>query len=191
MNSSCSIIGLMPCVVTADDSGSSPDTATTGPLIEESIDHIYIDTRSGAKAYVKTKRTMKHHPRRSDSVNTCKQICLNDQCISDDEGNKLELKRGQEYITTIPQGDEVTVLSSYWVKVPAEWFSGATDFTVDQPRAQDIVERIMTEHWDMAACNCWVCQAGDILGLGARDKYLPHKENYEPLPGKSLKEYYK
>lgn len=30
--------------------------------------------------------------------------------------------------------------------------------------AQEIVERIMTMHWDMAACQCWVCQEGRKAG---------------------------
>lgn len=41
--------------------------------------------------------------------------------------------------------------------------------------AQEIIERIMTMHWDMAACHCWVCDAGTALGYHAVDIYLPHK----------------
>ncbi len=40
--------------------------------------------------------------------------------------------------------------------------------------AQEIVERIMTCHWDLAACQCWICQAGDRLGFGCRAEYLQH-----------------
>lgn len=43
--------------------------------------------------------------------------------------------------------------------------------------AQEIVERIMTAHWDMVSCPCWVCQAGYELGFAARDAYLPHKHD--------------
>lgn len=43
--------------------------------------------------------------------------------------------------------------------------------------AQEIVERIMSAHWDLAACPCWVCQAGDKLGFSARDGYLPHRDD--------------
>ena len=41
--------------------------------------------------------------------------------------------------------------------------------------AEEIVERIMTEHWDMPACHCWVCEAGRKLRLHPQDRYLPHK----------------
>lgn len=41
--------------------------------------------------------------------------------------------------------------------------------------AQEIVERIMTAHWDMAACPCWVCSAGRELGFAPRDGYQLHK----------------
>ena len=40
--------------------------------------------------------------------------------------------------------------------------------------AKEIIERIMTEHWDMAACHCWVCDAGRELGYGAKVEYLSH-----------------
>ena len=51
--------------------------------------------------------------------------------------------------------------------------------------AQEIVERIMSAHWDIAACPCWICQAGYKLGFGARDGYLPHRDDNRkkyPIP---------
>lgn len=41
----------------------------------------------------------------------------------------------------------------------------------------DIVERIMSAHWDMAACRCWACQAGREQGLAPRDKWLCSKDS--------------
>ena len=43
--------------------------------------------------------------------------------------------------------------------------------------AEEIVERIMTMHWDIAACTCWICREGRKTGLACKDKYLPHKSN--------------
>ncbi len=43
--------------------------------------------------------------------------------------------------------------------------------------AKEIVERIMTQHWDMAACDCWICKEGRKAGCAPRDEYLPHKSN--------------
>ena len=40
--------------------------------------------------------------------------------------------------------------------------------------ASDIVERIMSAHWDMAACPCWVCVRGRELGLHPRGTLLSH-----------------
>jgi hypothetical protein len=37
--------------------------------------------------------------------------------------------------------------------------------------AEEIVEQIMTMHWDMAACPCWICKQGRELGLHARSGY--------------------
>jgi hypothetical protein len=36
----------------------------------------------------------------------------------------------------------------------------------------EIVERIMTMHWDMAACPCWVCVDGRAAGCRQREVYL-------------------
>lgn len=41
--------------------------------------------------------------------------------------------------------------------------------------ANEIVERIMTHHWDLTACQCWICEAGRALGFSAREEYLEHK----------------
>lgn len=41
--------------------------------------------------------------------------------------------------------------------------------------AQEVIERIMTQHWDMAMCFCWICEAGRKLGYGPQDRYLQHK----------------
>ncbi len=34
----------------------------------------------------------------------------------------------------------------------------------DIQTASDIVMQIMTMHWDMAACRCWICVAGRAAG---------------------------
>ncbi len=36
----------------------------------------------------------------------------------------------------------------------------------------EIVEQIMTQHWDMVACRCWVCESGREAGCRAREQYL-------------------
>lgn len=51
--------------------------------------------------------------------------------------------------------------------------------------AQEIVERIMTAHWDMTICPCWVCKAGNLQGFRCREHLLPHREdnrNQYPVP---------
>lgn len=46
---------------------------------------------------------------------------------------------------------------------------------------EDIVERIMTAHWDMSACRCWVCSHGRDLGLRPMGKWLHLAKKY-PVP---------
>lgn len=36
---------------------------------------------------------------------------------------------------------------------------------------EQIIERIMTQHWDLTACPCWVCVAGRAAGCRPRDGY--------------------
>lgn len=40
---------------------------------------------------------------------------------------------------------------------------------------KEIVERIMSQHWDMAQCNCWVCKNGRDADCKPREEYLRHK----------------
>ena len=55
--------------------------------------------------------------------------------------------------------------------------------------AQEVIERIMSHHWDMTACKCWICQAGRNLSYGARSEYLPHNDELKlPRVKRPLKE---
>lgn len=38
-------------------------------------------------------------------------------------------------------------------------------------KPEEIVERIMTQHWDLSACNCWICANGRAAGLSPRAQY--------------------
>jgi hypothetical protein len=40
---------------------------------------------------------------------------------------------------------------------------------------KEIVERIMTSHWDMAACQCWICRAGREADCAPRGDYLSYE----------------
>lgn len=37
---------------------------------------------------------------------------------------------------------------------------------------EGVIRQIMAMHWDMAACQCWVCVSGRSFGLAPRDDYL-------------------
>ena len=41
---------------------------------------------------------------------------------------------------------------------------------------KDIVEQIMTQHWDMKSCDCWVCVDGRKAGLRPRETHLKNKQ---------------
>lgn len=48
--------------------------------------------------------------------------------------------------------------------------------------ADDIVMMIMTQHWDISACQCWVCQAGRAAGLHPTSDFLEwRRHGYEPV----------
>lgn len=47
---------------------------------------------------------------------------------------------------------------------------------------QSIIETIMTQHWDMKACECWICQSGREAGCRPRDTYMMHKHPEKTRP---------
>jgi hypothetical protein len=49
-------------------------------------------------------------------------------------------------------------------------------------KKRDIIERIMTQHWDIAACRCWVCTAGRATGCRPRENHLDHNPGILKLP---------
>lgn len=42
-----------------------------------------------------------------------------------------------------------------------------------------MVERQMTEHWDIDACQCWFCREGRAAGCRPRGEYLLHRKAAE------------
>lgn len=58
-----------------------------------------------------------------------KRICIKDYLLEDSVGNKLELKRGHEYLTSDEDEGKVIVLTKFWVKVPTTLFAGEQKFT--------------------------------------------------------------
>lgn len=38
-----------------------------------------------------------------------------------------------------------------------------------------IIETVMTQHWDLAACPCWVCEEGREAQCRPRDIYLSYR----------------
>ena len=71
---------------------------------------------------------MSSHCTGGGEVKTFKRICIKNYIVED--GDKmLELKRGEEYITSEKRRGNVIVFSRFWGSVPATIFSGAVRFT--------------------------------------------------------------
>ena len=45
----------------------------------------------------------------------------------------------------------------------------------------EIIERIMTQHWDMVACDCWVCVEAGKGRCRPRDTYLGAERRKYPF----------
>ena len=61
---------------------------------------------------------------------TYKRICIEDWWTEDRNGQRLELKRGTEYITSKMHDDgTITVMAGYWVRTPAAIWAGSKLFT--------------------------------------------------------------
>ena len=37
------------------------------------------------------------------------------------------------------------------------------------------VDIVVTAHWDMETCHCWVCNAGRAAGCAPRERRLDHR----------------
>ena len=61
-------------------------------------------------------------------MRTLKRICVQDHTIIDGD-KRLDLKRGEEYITSVERDEKVTVYSTYWAEAPSSLFAGAQVFT--------------------------------------------------------------
>jgi hypothetical protein len=44
--------------------------------------------------------------------------------------------------------------------------------------ARQIVEKIMTMHWDLAACPCWICKVGNAVGCRPREEHLGWRNKF-------------
>ena len=47
---------------------------------------------------------------------------------------------------------------------------------------REIIERIMTQHWDMASCPCWICVEGREVGCRPREMYQAYKHPEQRRP---------
>ena len=58
--------------------------------------------------------------------------------------------------------------------------------------AQEVIERIMSAHWDMTVCPCWICRAGRRLGYAPREEYMPRQnQNRKKYPAPSGEEFWR
>lgn len=62
-------------------------------------------------------------------MTTYKRICIEDFTREDSIGQKLELKRGTEYITSEEENGNVAVFTTFWESVPVALFAGEKRFT--------------------------------------------------------------
>jgi len=52
---------------------------------------------------------------------------------------------------------------------------------------KEILERIMTAHWDMKRCDCWICSNARKAGLRPIVEYSSEKLRYAVPPMDDLK----
>ena len=45
--------------------------------------------------------------------------------------------------------------------------------------APEIVQQVMTMHWDIMSCRCWVCVAGRENGLHPNEAFLDWRGKFE------------
>lgn len=62
-------------------------------------------------------------------MKTWHRICIRDAVMEAENGDRQEIKRGQEYLTSAEKNGMVTVFSKFWVPFPVEYFAGEIPFT--------------------------------------------------------------
>ena len=65
----------------------------------------------------------------NETMRTFKRICIKDYELEAQNGDRLELERGHEYITSDEENGKVVVFTNFWVGVPADLFAGSVQFT--------------------------------------------------------------
>lgn len=46
-------------------------------------------------------------------------------------------------------------------------------------KPKEIIERIMTSHYDLACCNCWICKEGRKAKCHPRTIYPLHPKEFQ------------
>lgn len=63
-------------------------------------------------------------------MRTFRRVCITDYVLEAANGDRLELKRGTEYLTSAEHDDGmVTVFTRFWARVDPALFAGARVFT--------------------------------------------------------------
>ena len=69
-------------------------------------------------------------------MTTFKRICIQNWEVTAENGERFEVVRGREYITSAETEGRVTVFSGFWVSVPISAFAGEERFTLDASGAK-------------------------------------------------------
>lgn len=62
-------------------------------------------------------------------MKTFHRVCIEDYMVVAKNGDRFELKRGKEYLTSEEENGLVVVFSAYWVRLPVTLFAGERIFT--------------------------------------------------------------
>lgn len=62
-------------------------------------------------------------------MQTFHRICIQDYTVEAKNGDRLDVTRGKEYLTSAEKDGTVIVFSGFWVTVPISIFAGEQEFT--------------------------------------------------------------
>lgn len=88
------------------------------------------------------------------------------------EIDRLKVQRGKAREATVVLHERTAWLIEELKKAESQ-LTAAPNKNAEELKA--ITERIMTQHWDMSCCRCWVCVEGRKLGCRPRETYLHDK----------------